>query len=174
MSTSAHKRRCYLANNSARDIANSLFQKWAVKGFFPESPCRMLSLVLSFASKESTIPRRGGSPTTRAVVGASFPLRGKGYAPAGAPKGFPLALWKPSGTEAGENPIGLQVPTCAVVGATIPTRGKRYAPTGAPKGFPLALWKPSGTGAGENPKGLQVPIRAGVGASIPGGDPCGK
>ena len=34
MSTSAPERRCYLANNSARDIANSLFQKWAVKGFF--------------------------------------------------------------------------------------------------------------------------------------------
>ena len=35
MSTSAHERRCYLSNNAARDIANSLFQKWAVKGFFP-------------------------------------------------------------------------------------------------------------------------------------------
>ena len=76
MSTSAHERRCYLANWSARDIANSLFQKWAVKGFFPESPCRMLSLVLSFAPKESTIPRRGGSPITRAAVGASFPTKG--------------------------------------------------------------------------------------------------
>ena len=110
MSTSAHERRCYLANNSARDIANSLFQKWAIKGFFPagerseprsrtapkglpqteardaqrggpslESPCRTLSLVLSFASKESTIPRRGGSPTARAGVGASFPQLGFPY-----------------------------------------------------------------------------------------------
>ena len=35
MSTSAHERRCYLSNNAARDIANSLFQKWAIKGFFP-------------------------------------------------------------------------------------------------------------------------------------------
>ena len=53
-----------------------------------ESPCRMLSLVLSFASKESTIPRRGGSPIVRAVVGASDPA-GRRPAPAGAPKGFP-------------------------------------------------------------------------------------
>ena len=56
MSTSAHECKSYLANNVARDIANSLFQKWAVKGFFTESPCRVLSLVLSFASKESTAP----------------------------------------------------------------------------------------------------------------------
>ena len=48
----------------------------------------MLSLVLSFAPKESTVPRRGGSPTTRAVVGASDPT-GRRSAPAGAPKGFP-------------------------------------------------------------------------------------
>ena len=30
--------------------------KWAIRAFFPESPCRVLSLVLSFASKESTAP----------------------------------------------------------------------------------------------------------------------
>ena len=53
-----------------------------------ESPCRMLSLVLSFASKESTIPRRGDSPIVRAAVGATGPV-GKSCAPAGAPKGFP-------------------------------------------------------------------------------------
>ena len=63
--------------------------KWAIGAFFPESPCRMLSLVLSFASKESTIPRRGGSPSVRAGVGASIPRQEKGFAPAGAPKGFP-------------------------------------------------------------------------------------
>ena len=37
-----------------------------------ELPCRWLSLVLSFASKESTTPPRGGSPSVRAVVGASI------------------------------------------------------------------------------------------------------
>ena len=47
------------------------------RSLFSVAPCRMLSLVLSFASKESTIPRRGGSPT------------GRRPAPAGAPKGFP-------------------------------------------------------------------------------------
>ena len=34
MSTSAHECKSYLANNVARDIANALFQKWALKGFF--------------------------------------------------------------------------------------------------------------------------------------------
>ena len=36
--------------------------KWAIKGFFPESPCRVLSLVLSFASKESTPPLGAAAP----------------------------------------------------------------------------------------------------------------
>ena len=101
--------------------------KWAIGAFFPESPCRMLSLVLSFASKESTIPRRGGSPITRAAVGASGPV-GKSCAPAGAPKGFPLALWKPSGPEGGEIfPIGLQAPLPAPTAArqTPPAEGLR-------------------------------------------------
>ena len=35
MSTSAHERSCWQSNCAARDIANSLFQKWAIKGFFP-------------------------------------------------------------------------------------------------------------------------------------------
>ena len=35
VSTSAHERRCWQFNHAARDIANSLFQKWAIKGFFP-------------------------------------------------------------------------------------------------------------------------------------------
>ena len=43
MSTSAHERMRYLANWSARDIANSLFQKWAIKGFFPAGERSKLS-----------------------------------------------------------------------------------------------------------------------------------
>ncbi len=35
MSTSAHERKCWQSECAARDIANSLFQKWAIKGFFP-------------------------------------------------------------------------------------------------------------------------------------------
>ena len=57
-----------------------IFANYAQRGGPPlESPCRMLSLVLSFASKESTIPRRGGSPTVRAGVGASSPRQGLTY-----------------------------------------------------------------------------------------------
>ena len=51
-------------------------------------PCRVLSLVLSFASKESTIPRRGGSPTVRAGVGASNPHRQKKACTCGRTKGL--------------------------------------------------------------------------------------
>ena len=116
----------------------------------------MLSLVLSFAPQESTIPPRGGSPITRAGVGASFPHRGKGYAPADALKGFPLALWKPSGTEAGEKTIGRQALLPRRSRRVIPHRGKEYAPAVAPKGFPLALWKPSGTEVGGKTIGRQV------------------
>ena len=50
MSTSAHECKSYLANNVARDIANSLFQKWAVKGFFRR---------VSAASRGRGQPRRG-------------------------------------------------------------------------------------------------------------------
>ena len=42
-----------------------------------------------FRFERKYCPPRGGSPTARAVVGASGPNRGNGYAPAGAPKGFP-------------------------------------------------------------------------------------
>ena len=51
-----------------------IFANNAQRGGPPlESPCRQLSLVLSFASKESTFPPRCGSPTVRAGVGASGP-----------------------------------------------------------------------------------------------------
>ena len=53
-----------------------IFANNAQRGGPPlESPCRQLSLVLSFASKESTFPPRCGSPTVRAGVGASAPGR---------------------------------------------------------------------------------------------------
>ena len=52
-----------------------IFANNAQRGGPPlESPCRVLSLVLSFASKERTSPLGGDSPTTRAGVGASAPL----------------------------------------------------------------------------------------------------
>ena len=108
MSTSAHERMRYLANWFARDIANSLFQKWAIKGFFTESPCRVLSLVLSFASKESTAPLGAAAPPSAPESARHAPRREKWLAPTDAPMDFPLALWKPSGTEAGEKPRKLQ------------------------------------------------------------------
>ena len=93
--------------------------KWVIKGFFPagerseprsrtarrapadRSPRRIATwaafgvavprafFVTFFRFERKYYPRRGGSPTVRAGVGASSSTRGKGYAPAGAPKGFP-------------------------------------------------------------------------------------
>ena len=42
-----------------------------------------------FRAERKYYPLRGGSPSIRAVVGASIPVRDNGYASAGAPKGFP-------------------------------------------------------------------------------------
>ena len=39
--------------------------------------------------RKKVLPPRGGSPSVRAGVGASIPRQEKGFAPAGAPKGFP-------------------------------------------------------------------------------------
>ena len=101
MSTSAHERKCWQSNCAARDIANSLFQKWAIKGFFPagerseprsrtarrapadRSPRREAGRAASgvavplaffgtfFRTERKYYPSQGGSPTVRAVVGAS-------------------------------------------------------------------------------------------------------
>ena len=46
--------------------------------------------------------------------------RGNGDAPAGAPKGFPLALWKPSDAKVGKKPMGRQIP--------LPRRSRRANP----------------------------------------------
>ena len=92
--------------------------KWAIGAFFPEgsakrtkvedspegatadrSPRRIagraarVAVPLAFFGtffrfERKYCPPQGGSPTVRAVVGASDP-RGRRYAPAGAPKGFP-------------------------------------------------------------------------------------
>ena len=65
-----------------------IFANNAKRGGPPlESLCCQLSLVLSFASKESTAPPRGGSPTNRAVVGASG-RSGTGVCACGRTKGL--------------------------------------------------------------------------------------
>ena len=81
-----------------------IFANNAKRGGPPlESPCRQLSLVLSFASKESTAPLGAAAPPS-APESARQARRGNKYAPTGEPKGFPLALWKSSGTEVSEPP----------------------------------------------------------------------
>ena len=69
------------------------------KGLFPGVAVPLAFFGTFFRFERKYCPLRGGSPTVRAGVGASFPPAGKGFAPAGAPKFFPLALWKPSSTE---------------------------------------------------------------------------
>ena len=89
-----------------------------------ESPCRQLSLVLSFASKESTFPPRCGSPTVRAGVGASGPrqeLLSAKLPYNAACMGFPLAPCIPSVRlpKRINNPTGLYLHSRAGVGASI-------------------------------------------------------
>ena len=70
------------------------------KGLFPGVAVPLAFFGTFFRFERKYCPPRGGSPTVRAGVGASIPPGGdRRYAPAGAPKGFPLALWKPSSTE---------------------------------------------------------------------------
>jgi hypothetical protein len=61
-----------------------------------------------------------------------------GDAPAGAPKGFALALWKPSQRLLSIYFVKLYRYLISYFQAVLGD-----APVGAPKGFALALWKPS-------------------------------
>ena len=63
-----------------------------------ESPCRVLSLVLSFAPKESTTPFGAAAPPPAPESARQSPRRGMRL------KGFPLAFWKPSDTKSGQKP----------------------------------------------------------------------
>ena len=66
-----------------------IFANNAQRGGPPlESPCRVLSLVLSFASKESTALLGAAAPPPAPESARQSPP-GQEYAPAGAPKGFP-------------------------------------------------------------------------------------
>ena len=97
--------------------------KMGSKGLFPVVAVPLAFFGTFFRFERKYFPLRGGSPIIRAVVGASVSTRGKGYAPAGSPKGFSLVLWKPSGTEAGENPMGHQIP--------LPSQSRRTKPPAA-------------------------------------------
>ena len=66
-----------------------IFANNAQRGGPPlESPCRWLSLVLSFASKESTTPFGAAAPPSAPESARHSLIRESGIAPAGAPKGF--------------------------------------------------------------------------------------
>ena len=94
-----------------------IFANNAQRGGPPlESPCRWLSLVLSFASKESTAPRGAAAPPSAPSSARHSLIGERGIAPAGAPKGFSFPLWKPSDTEAAEKPIGGKFPIRAAAG----------------------------------------------------------
>ena len=63
--------------------------KMGSKGLFPVVAVPRAFFGTFFRFERKYFPPRGGSPTTRAGVGASIPTRDKGTAPTGAPKGFP-------------------------------------------------------------------------------------
>ena len=76
-----------------------IFANNAKRGGPPlESPCRVLSLVLSFAPKESTTPFGAAAPPPAPESARQSPRRGMRL------KGFPLAFWKPSDTKSGQKP----------------------------------------------------------------------
>ena len=121
MSTSALERMGYLANWSARDIANSLFQKWAVKGFFRR---------VSAANRGRGQPRRGyrrPKPTAHSDVGRFRSRRAAG---------FLLHTFLSPSKEKCERPIGLQALLPRRSRRAIPHPGQRVCACGAPKGFP--------------------------------------
>ena len=76
-----------------------------------------------FRFERKYFPPRGGSPTTRAGVGASIPHRGKGDCACGRPKGFLLTLWKPSGTKVARKPMDGNPAVRTEVGAPDPCKG---------------------------------------------------
>ena len=94
-----------------------------------------------FRLERKYYPLRGGSPTVRAVVGASFPHWRKGDCACGRTKGlFSPPLWNTRVSKVGEKPIRRQVPIRADAAHQAPRRFFRQSwltPLLA-GGFPLA------------------------------------
>ncbi len=142
MSTSAHERPCWQSKCAARDIANSLFQKWAIKGFFPESPCRWLSLRTFFRHRKKSTSAPSGRPVpVRAGVGASNPHRQKKACTCGRTKGLS------SGQTIGAVRTAVRSACC------LPERRVAKGPSAVVStGYPLPfvpLWKPSAPKVGK-------------------------
>ena len=103
-----------LANSAARDIASPA-AKMGSKGLFPGVAVPLAffcTLFFRHRKKSVSAPWDGKSQFAPESARQSPP--GQEYAPAGTPKGFPLALWKPSGTEAGEKPMTARLNLCRV------------------------------------------------------------
>ena len=120
MSTSALQKQAKAAQLHCARHCELPLSKMGSKGLFPVVAVPPAFFGTFFRFERKYYPPRGNSLTVRAGVGAS--PRGRRCTPAGAPKGFPLALWKPSGTES-RQPIKQQVPIRASCGASIPRRG---------------------------------------------------
>ena len=84
-----------LANHAARDIASPAV-KMGNKGLFPGVAVPLAFFGTFFRVERKYYPPSGRQPHPLAPESARQSPRGQGFAPAGAPKGFPLALWKPS------------------------------------------------------------------------------
>ncbi len=110
----------------------------------------MLSLVLSFASKESTIPRRGGSPIHSRRSRRVNPHQGEFLAakllPNATGRGLSARPLHPFGSPAEtiECPMGRQVPIRAGVGASGPAGG-RVCTCGRTKGLSARFGSPPET-----------------------------
>ena len=76
-----------LANSAARDIASPAV-KMGNRSLFPEVAVPRAFFGTFFRFERKYYPLRGGSPTVRAVVGASFPHWRKGDCACGRTKGL--------------------------------------------------------------------------------------
>ena len=99
-------RACESYPTSLRATLRAPPSKWAIKAFSRSRRAAgfLLRTFLSPSKEKCERPMRRQVPLPRRSRRV-IPHHGKGSAPAGAPKGFPLALWKPSGTGVGEKPV---------------------------------------------------------------------
>ena len=81
------------------------------KGLFPGVAVPLAFFcTLFFRHRKKSVSAPWDGKSLSAPESARQSPRGQGFAPAGAPKGFPLALWKPSGHSWRKNPRGINIP----------------------------------------------------------------
>ena len=103
--------------------------------------CRAACFLWYFLSlRKKVLPPSGRQPHRPRRSRRVKPPTEKWAAHAGAPKGFPLALWKPSGTEVDEKPMGCQIPLSHRQGTDFGKVAVSCRLQGAFRSPPAPLW----------------------------------